>query len=283
MSPEKNYLALSDLDTESIRRKKDAHKGSHGSVAILGGQDGMLGALLLASRAAVLSGSGRVYAFALATDKLSLDYLYPEVMLKPLGDFENMIAHMDAIVIGPGLGQSSLAEKLLMLCLSTNKPLAIDADALNIIAAHPDMENMLIERQGGLVLTPHPGEASRLLNKSIETVQENRIDSALSIANKYNCCCVLKGANSVCACPTNEYWINQTGNPGLASAGTGDVLSGVIGSFIAQGMSCMNALKLGIYVHGLAADRLVDRGVGPIGLTASEVALEIRQLLNTLH
>lgn len=282
MSSEKKHLTLDDLDITTIRRKNDAHKGDHGSLATLGGQDGMLGALLLASRAALLSGTGRVYAFAITAENFPVDHIHPEIMFRPLSDFESMISLMGAIVIGPGLGQSKLADKHLTICLDSNKPLVIDADALNMIAAHPDLARMLIERQSDLVLTPHPGEASRLLKESIDAIQSNRINAVLSIAKKYNCYCVLKGANSICASASGEYWINQTGNPALASAGTGDVLSGTIGSFIAQGMSCLEALKLGVYVHGLAADHLVAKGAGPIGLTASEVTLEIRDVINQL-
>jgi ADP-dependent NAD(P)H-hydrate dehydratase / NAD(P)H-hydrate epimerase len=271
-----------DLKVDLLKRRQDSHKGDHGCVAIVGGADGMLGALLLATRSAMFSGAGRVYAFALAKDKISVDFNHPEVMYKSIDDFQAMIEHMDAIVIGPGLGKSDSAQSALLACLASNKPLVMDADALNLIAEHPHIEKMLTDRYGDTALTPHPGEASRLLNLNIDAIQENRPSAAMVMANRFNCICLLKGANSICANNKNEYWINTTGNSGLASAGTGDVLSGVIGGLIAQGLPCLEAVKLGAYVHGLAADYLVDNGTGPIGLTASEVACTIRDMINQL-
>ncbi|OYY49779.1 MAG: NAD(P)H-hydrate dehydratase [Methylophilales bacterium 28-44-11] len=280
MSGEKHYIQQSDLTFDVLKRKPDAHKGNHGCIAIVGGDDGMLGALLLASRTALFCGAGRVYAFALSKDKLSVDCNHPEVMFKSIDDFHVMIESMDSIVIGPGLGQSLLAEKQLHECLSSDKPLVIDADALNLIAKHQHLAQMLRERKFESVITPHLGEASRLLKQSITNIQQHREDTALLLANTFQCICVLKGANSICANNQGDYSVNPTGNAGLASAGTGDVLSGLIGGLIAQGMACFDALKLAVYVHGQAADNLVESGIGPIGLTASEVTIEIRNMLN---
>ncbi|EUJ10479.1 yjeF-like protein, hydroxyethylthiazole kinase-related [Methylophilaceae bacterium 11] len=281
MTLEKKYLKLSDLATEHIKRKKDAHKGSHGSLVVIGGQDGMLGALLLATRTALLCGAGRTYACAMASNVApSVDIMYPEVMYRSFDKLPELASTIDAYVIGPGLGQSAQAIAWIMYCLQQPKPLLLDADALNLLAVHTFLAEAIKLRQAPTIITPHPGEASRLLNTDITHIQNNRIASVLALAKQVHGICVLKGAETICADADGHYWTNPTGNPGLASGGTGDVLSGLIGSLLAQGMPPIEAVKLGVYVHGAAADALVASGTGPIGLTASEVALKARQLLN---
>lgn len=276
------YIHLSDINLASLKRQTDANKGTHGSVAIIGGQDGMLGALILASRTALLCGAGRVYAFSLSNNPPAVDNAFPEVMYRNLSDLMDLSTSLDAIAIGPGMGKQQPAATWLAFCLNHAKPIILDADALNLIAENPDLAKLVLNRVAPTIFTPHPGEAARLLQQTVAKIQSNRISSAQAIAKQFNCICVLKGAESVCANQMGDYWINPTGNPGLASAGTGDVLSGLIGALVAQGLPTLDALKLGVYLHGLAADKLVEKGIGPIGLTASEVALEIRQLLNTL-
>lgn len=276
------YIQLSNIEITPLKRQIDANKGTHGSVAIVGGHDDMIGALLLASRTALLCGAGRVYAFSIAQAPLPVDTLFPEVMHRLLSELPQLIDSMDALVIGPGLGKSPTAIKWLEFCLTQPKPILVDADGLNLIAEHPELAALMRDRHHATLLTPHPGEAARLLNQAVPTIQHNRIQAAQAIAKQFNCCCVLKGANSVCANQHGDYWINPTGNPGLASAGTGDVLSGAIGALVAQGMPALYALKLGVYVHGQAADNLVKQGIGPNGLTASEVSIEIRKTLNAI-
>ncbi len=278
----KLYANLSDIDLSPLIRLKDANKGTHGSVAIIGGQEGMLGALLLASRTALLCGAGRVYAFSLSSNPPAVDNTFPEVMYRSLSELTHLSSSLNAFVVGTGMGKQQSAATWLASCLTQPKPIIVDADALTLIAENSDLANLVRNRKAATILTPHPGEAARLLQQTIEKIQSNRITSAQTISKQLNCVCVLKGAESVCANQTGDYWINPTGNPGLASAGTGDVLSGFIGALVAQGLPAIDALKLGVYLHGLAADKLVEKGIGPIGLTASEVALEIRQLLNTL-
>ena len=263
-------------------RKSDAHKGSLGSVAIIGGYTGMVGALLLAARAALLSGAGRVYAATLANNAPSVDICYPEIMLRSPAAL-TQLTQLDCVVIGPGLGQSNVAIELLEFWLMQSVPLLIDADALNLISAYPELEALTKDRQAETIIMPHVGEAARLLKTDSENIQLNRTESALKLAAMLNTTCVLKGASSVCAHHDGHWFINTTGNPGLASGGTGDVLSGIVGSFIAQGLSGLAAAKLGVYVHGAAADTLVARGVGPVGLTASEVAQEARNIINQLN
>ncbi len=281
MSPSQNHIIHKlDLKLDLLKRKPDAHKGDHGCVAIVGGDDGMLGALLLASRAALFCGAGRVYAFALSKNNIHVDYNHPELMIRHLDSFQELIATMDAIVIGPGLGQSLIAEKQLHACLSSDKALVLDADALNLIAKHQHLAQLLKDRKVESVMTPHLGEASRLLKQPITKLQYHREDTALTLASTFRCVSLLKGAKSVCANNQGVYCVNPTGNAGLASGGTGDVLSGLIGGFMGQGMACFDALKLAVYLHGEAADNLVASGIGPIGLTASEIIIEVRNILN---
>jgi len=263
-------------------RESDAHKGTFGSVVIIGGDEGMVGAVLLASRAALLSGAGRIYATMLSKNAPAVDILYPEIMLRSRTALAQL-SQLNCVAIGPGLGQSDLALELLEFWLLKPLPLLLDADALNLIATHSRLVNQVKNRQAETVLTPHAGEAARLLTCSAEYIQQNRIDCALQLSQKFNATCVLKGAGTICAHHDGRHFINTTGNPALATGGTGDVLSGVIASLIAQGLSALDAAKLGVYVHGSAADALVEKSIGPIGVTASEVALEVRNVLNRLN
>lgn len=268
-------------------RHKAAHKGSFGSVAVIGGSDGMLGALMLASRAALLSGCGRVFAVSLANPPPAVDVNSPEIMYRDMSWLEDNTKPVTAYVIGPGLGLSLRALDCLTFCLQQPLPLLLDADALNLIAIHPDLQTLLQQRSAPTVITPHPAEAERLLNQTLDYIQQQRASSARLLAQRYNAVCVLKGAGSLIApAPSDDSdhcFINSSGNVALASGGTGDVLSGLIGSLMAQGLSCINAAKLGVYVHGAAADLLVAKGTGPIGLTASEVAVAARLVLNQLY
>lgn len=263
-------------------RESDSHKGSFGSAAIIGGDECMVGAVLLAARAALLSGAGRVYAAMLSTHAPAVDMLYPEIMLRSPFALAQL-NQLNCVAIGPGLGQSGLALELLEIWLLKPLPLLLDADALNLIATHSHLVNQVKNRQAETVLTPHAGEAARLLACSAEYIQQNRIDCALQLSQKFNATCVLKGAGTICAHHNGRYFVNTTGNPALATGGTGDVLSGLIASLIAQGLSALAAVKLGVYVHGAAADALLEKGLGPVGVTASEVALEVRNVLNRLN
>ncbi len=262
------------------KRLVDAHKGTHGCVAIVGGADGMQGAVTLASRAALLAGAGRVYACFLSNEAPKLDSAYPEIMMR-LPASLGSLKQLDCVVIGPGLGLTDEAKSLLSFWLQKPVKLVIDADALNLIASHQILRDLLVKRKDFSVFTPHLGEAARLLKVTTEEIQQHRIDYCLNLAEQYHVVCVLKGAGTLVA-HQEQYAINTTGNSGLASGGSGDVLSGVIGSLIAQGLSPFEASRTGVFIHGAAADALVARGIGPRGLTASEVALEARNILNAL-
>ncbi len=286
---------VTELNAEAMRlilprRDIAAHKGDCGSVAVIGGDDGMVGAALLAARAALLGGAGRVYAALLSHSAPSVDMMQPEIMLRKPFDLLQL-TQLDALVIGPGLGQSIAAIEVLILWLkhaaTQHLSLVLDADALNLIAQHAHLADLTRHCLVPPVMTPHAGEAARLLQISPgqfspDEVQKNRTEITLQLADKYRCVCVLKGVGTLCADASGNCFMNTTGNPALATGGTGDVLAGLIASLIAQGVHVMDAAKLAVYAHGLAADQLVARGVGVRGLTASELLVEIRHVMNHL-
>lgn len=277
-----HFLVQNMFSRTMPARQLDAHKGTNGSVAIIGGDTSMVGAVVLSSRAALLSGAGRVYAAILSSQAPVVDMHHPEIMMRSVSNLSK-VSPLNCVVIGPGLGTSDQALSILEFYLEQNMSLLIDADALKLIAIHSHLSELINNRTAETVITPHPGEAARLLKTSVMDIQKNRKKSALKLARLLHATCVLKGANSICAHHDAQWFINTSGNPGLASGGTGDVLSGIIGSLIAQGLNVLEATKLGVYVHGAAADNLVEHNIGPIGLTASELALEVRHIINTLN
>ncbi|RFP11103.1 NAD(P)H-hydrate dehydratase [Duganella sp. BJB488] len=259
-------------------RRHNTHKGSYGSVAVIGGARGMSGAPLLAARAALNSGAGRVYAL-FAEDPLPCDSGQPELMCRLADDFDLGTA---TLVIGPGLGASSHAAELLERAIASGGALLADADALNLLAASPALQTALARRQASSILTPHPLEAARLLGSTITDVQADRVGAARKLAANLNAYVVLKGSGTVIAAPNGDAVVNTTGNPALATAGTGDVLSGLCGGLLAQGWPLWEAALAGVWLHGMAADVLVTEGTGPIGLTAGELIPAIRVALNRM-
>lgn len=259
-------------------RQHSSHKGSYGNVAVIGGAHGMRGAPLLAARAALHGGAGRVYAL-FVDEPLPCDAGQPELMCRGAGDFDLESA---TLVIGPGLGASSSAAGLLTRAIACDGALLADADALNLIAATPSLREALAQRKQPAVLTPHPLEAARLLERSVGEVQEDRVLAARELAASLNAVVVLKGSGTVIAAPTGAVVINTTGNPALATAGTGDVLAGLCGSLMAQGWPQWEAALGAVWLHGMAADVLVADGAGPIGLTAGELIPAIRVALNRM-
>lgn len=260
------------------RRQRNTHKGSFGTLGIVGGAAGMTGAPLLAGRAALFAGAGKVQLGFLADAAPSIDFGQPELMLR--GADEVLRGESTVLVVGPGLSQSRLAADHLGRALSKSVPLVLDADALNLLALEAGLANRLRNRGYPTLLTPHPAEAARLLQTSTAVIQADRVAAAKLIAERFNAAVALKGAGTVCAFPGGGWAINGSGNPGLASAGSGDVLAGIVGALLAQGYTAERALLLGVCVHGAAADSLVAAGAGPIGLTASELAPAVRRLLN---
>ncbi|MCG6932300.1 MAG: NAD(P)H-hydrate dehydratase [Gallionella sp.] len=260
------------------RRPLDSHKGLFGTVAIIGGANGMVGAALMAARAALKLGAGCVHAGLLADSPPAVDLIQPELMLHDASAAMNL-PDVDVYAAGCGLGTSVIAQKLLYQLLRRNMPLVLDADALNLIARHADLQDDLRDRRPGTVITPHPGEAARLLDCTTQQIQADRVTAAREMAQKFRCSVVLKGAGSLCATRDGKLFVNDTGNPGMSSAGMGDVLTGMIAAFIAQGMSADDALRLAVHLHGAAGDALAEQHAG-IGMTASELTDWARYLLN---
>ena len=293
------------LTAENVRilipaRHHHSHKGTYGNVGIVGGAEGMVGAAVLASRAALYMGPGKVFLGIVAKDGPTFDPLNPEVMVRKA---EELVVEdgLAALAIGMGLGTDKAAPRLLSAVLGRQLPLVLDADALNLLAGTPSLcsalssrsaksstgapskgKNLQTPRQAWtFIMTPHPGEAARLMNVSVTHLQADRVTSALALAKRFDGIVVLKGAGTIVAAPDGRYFINTSGNPGMASGGMGDALSGMIAALLAQGMGALDAAKLAVYLHGAAADACMAHGMAPLGLTASEVIFEARMLLNS--
>ena len=260
------------------QRRENSHKGSFGDVAIIGGAEGMAGAAILAARSALFSGAGRVFVAALDA-RLSLDALHPEIMFRSAAGFD---LQKRTLVVGPGMGDSTGARNLLAKAIAGATPLILDADALNLLAAEPGLQEAVRTRAPMAVMTPHPLEAARLLGVTAKVVQADRLAAARELAARCGAVVVLKGSGTVIAHPDGRVAINTTGNAGLATGGAGDVLSGLTGTLLAQGWDAWPAALGAVWIHGAAADRLVAGGVGPVGLTAGELPEAIRAVLNDL-
>ncbi|TAK45847.1 MAG: NAD(P)H-hydrate dehydratase [Betaproteobacteria bacterium] len=273
------WVAAPELFAQALRpRPRNFHKGQAGSLAILGGAAGMTGAALLAGRAALQLGTGRVYVGLLDQQAPALDSGAPELMLRHPDEALGMA--LDALVVGPGLGQGERAETLLAAALASDIPCVLDADALNLIAENSDLRHACARRAAETLVTPHPGEAARLLALSPAAVQADRLGAARTLAANLNAHAVLKGNGSVIVARDGHWFINTTGNPGMASAGMGDVLAGILGALLAQGCAGEAALTLGVHLHGAAADERVAAGDGPVGLAAGELIAPARRLWN---
>lgn len=271
------------FDSAIKKRNHASHKGSYGDVKIIGGARGMAGAVVLASRMALHAGAGRTYAMFL-DDVPAYDSAHPEIMCRAANTCD---LTANCLVIGPGLGTSRTAHDVLSKALSTKTALVIDADALNLIAVEAGLQEKLKTRTAPCILTPHPLEAARLLNQSVELVQADRIAAAQTLAKQWNCVVILKGSGSVIAHADGRVVINTTGNPALATAGTGDVLAGCCGALLAQANnSAWDVALASTWCHGKAADTLAAtmfKNNGQlIGLTASELIPAVRYELNQL-
>jgi hydroxyethylthiazole kinase-like uncharacterized protein yjeF len=259
-------------------RRRNTHKGSFGDVAVLGGARGMAGAAVLAARAALHGGAGRVFA-AMLESGMSLDPLQPEIMFR---DAASLDFAGRTVVAGPGMGNADAAIHLFGKVLEARTPLVADADALNLCAARGELQERLAAHGGEVVLTPHPLEAARLLGVTASLVQADRLENARELAMRFNAVVVLKGAGSVIARPDGFVAVNTSGNPGLATGGSGDVLAGFCGALLGQGWPAWEAALGAVWMHGAAADWLVDDGAGPVGMTAGELPKAIRAVYNAL-
>jgi len=259
-------------------RTHNSHKGSFGSVGVLGGNCSMVGAALLAGRAALKMGSGRVYLGLLDPRAPTVDPVQPELMFRT--PQELLAAPLTALACGPGLGQDAAAQQTLKAVLGAALPLVLDADALNLLATEPMLQQALAARQAPSVLTPHPTEAARLLGQTTAAIQADRIAAACAIAHHTRAWVALKGCGTVIASPDGQWGINPTGHPALASAGTGDVLTGIVTAFLAQGWPLPQALHGAVFLHGAAGQAAVRDADLASGLTASELIDHARRLRN---
>jgi hydroxyethylthiazole kinase-like uncharacterized protein yjeF len=259
-------------------RQRDSHKGNFGTVAVIGGSNGMVGAPLLAARAALKLGAGCVHVGIQADNAPSVDILQPELMLHS-AQAALRLPKLDVLAIGCGLGYDDTAQKILQDALNLNTVLILDADALNILALRTDLRIALISRKNANIITPHPGEAARLLGCNTEEVQAARSEAAQELAKRFHSTVVLKGVHSLCVTQDGKIVVNKTGNPGMSSPGMGDVLTGMIAAFIAQGLNVDQALLLAVHLHGAAGDAMAKQKV-TIGMTATEVTEWARWLLN---
>jgi hydroxyethylthiazole kinase-like uncharacterized protein yjeF len=251
-------------------RLRNSHKGNFGHVLAVGGIEGMSGAIRLCGEAALRSGAGRV-TLATASAHASLINLdRPELMVKAMGDANECLSLPSGdfvVAVGPGLGDTDWSESILKTCLEMQTPLVIDADGLNLLARRPHQE---VPKRDNWILTPHPAEAARLLGCKVSEIQQDRVQSAMDIAKRYNASVVLKGCGTIVADPSGEYAICPYGNPGMATAGSGDVLTGIVVALLGQGLSCFDAAKAGVLAHALAGDLAAEQ-VGELSLIAGDI------------
>ena len=278
-APQGEVIGSAVMESVLPARRANSHKGDYGSVGVVGGAHGMVGAALLAARAAINLGAGRVYVGLLDTQNPGVYPLQPELMLRSVGEVLKL-DHLNCLAVGPGLGQSPDAYQVLAAAFQRNLPLVVDADALNLIAVDTRLQQLIAKRTAPTLLTPHPAEAARLLAGTTAEIQADRVAAATRLAARYCSYVVLKGAGSICALPDGKWLINTSGNPGMASAGMGDVLTGIVAALLAQRADAKSALLAGVHLHGAAADALVAADSGPVGMTASEVIAAARALLN---
>ncbi len=262
-------------------RKQDTHKGDYGHALIIAGSPGMTGAAYLAGEAALLSGCGLVTVGIPKSLNPIMEVKLTEVMTRPLPETgektlslkaEHAIIDFalktDAVALGPGLsGNRETRELIRRLAVRLEKPLVIDADGLNALAGRAEI---LRRRKNPAVLTPHPGEMARLTGLSVERIQKTRKTTAVEFARRWKVILVLKGFRTVVADPEGKTFVNVTGNPGMATGGTGDVLTGIITGILAQGREPFAAARDGVRVHGRAGDLAVRR-TGEASLRATDL------------
>jgi len=268
------------LPTQLLRRKTDSHKNDYGHILVLAGSEGLTGAACLSSMAALRSGAGVVTLGIPKSLNSIMEAKTTEVMTKPLSETSQkslsllakkeilkLIPKIDCIALGPGLSVNAQTKKLVReLVAGIKKPMVVDADGLNALVG-----NLKIFKKGlDRIFTPHPGELARLLGVSSQAIQKNRKNIAISFAKKYNTVIVLKGNNTVVASYDGKTYVNKTGNSGMATAGSGDVLTGIVAAFLAQGLSCFDAAKYAVYAHGLSGD-IAAKNKTQLGLIATDI------------
>ncbi|WP_027966442.1 bifunctional ADP-dependent NAD(P)H-hydrate dehydratase/NAD(P)H-hydrate epimerase [Halomonas halocynthiae] len=278
MPPSARQLSSALIDATLAPRERDAHKGQMGHVLIIGGAPGFGGAALLAAEACARLGAGRI-SLATAPEHVTASLVRcPEVMVHGVttpASIESLMAQVDAVVIGPGLGQGSWGQAMLQRVLAFSGPLVLDADGLNLLAGRfADVS------RANWILTPHPGEAAHLLGMSVAEVEADRPKAALLLRERYQAVVVLKGAGSLIAGPAGLA-VCPYGNPGMASGGMGDVLSGMLGTLVCQTPGLELAAQIAVMVHAQAADYAASQA-GERGLLASDLAFCARTLVNPI-
>jgi len=250
-------------------RRRSAHKGDHGRVLIVGGQ-AMPGAARLAGEAALRAGAGMVTVTTSAASAAAVLAGRPELIVKD--GMPADLSAFDAIAVGPGLGTGAEAQRALDAVVASGARLVVDADALTLLAERP-------RKSDGWILTPHPGEAARLLGTSVEAVQRDRLGSARGIVERYGGTCVLKGANTLVRGASPAPWVCDRGNPGMATAGSGDVLTGIIAALLSATHDQLLAAAAGVLLHAEAGDRAARAGMR--GMIASDIVMELRGVVNS--
>ncbi len=274
LTPACQHLDLLQLNALLPPRPANSHKGSNGHALVIGGDQGYSGAVRMASEAAARSGAGLVSLATRAVHAHVVTLLTPEIMCHAVDDAELIWALLEratAIGIGPGLAQATWGRGLYSRVMKSELPMVVDADALNLLALAPQLKD-------NWILTPHPGEAARLLNCSTAEIQQDRFAAARAIQQKYGGVCVLKGNGSLLASADGQLSLCSLGNPGMASGGMGDVLTGIITGLLAQGLGLEQAAQLGVCVHAAAGDRAAKGGQR--GMLASDLLQHIRFLVN---
>lgn len=256
-------------------RKVDAHKGDHGHVLCIGGNQGMGGAIRMTAEAALRTGAGLVSVACHPDHAAAMSQARPELMCRGVTDDERLVALLieraGVIAFGPGSGADGWADTLFTHAMASDCPLVVDADGLNRLAEQPTA-------RGNWILTPHPGEAARLLALDTGHVNNARAARVRELARQYDAVVVLKGAGSLVA-TADDLWLCTAGNPGMASGGMGDLLTGIIVALIAQGLTLADAAVLGVWLHARAADA-VARDVGERGLLATDLLPQLMHLVN---
>jgi NAD(P)H-hydrate epimerase len=264
----------SDLPVLLPQRARTAHKGDHGHVLVIGGDNGMAGAARMAAEAAARCGAGLVSIATRAVHAGIQAALRPELMFRgveTVDELTPLLERATVIAAGPGMGTSSWGRKLLEAAIERDLPLILDADALNLLPVMP-------KRRNNWILTPHPGEAARLLGLTTAAVQQNRFSAVHELVSRYNGVAILKGAGTLIAASDAPTCICTAGNPGMASGGMGDVLTGVIAGLLAQGLRHYDATRAGVYLHARAGD--LAAAEGERGLLATDLFPYLRRLVN---
>jgi len=261
-----------------LPRQRSSHKGNHGHLLLIAGGSGMAGAAIIAGSAALRAGCGLVSAAVHPANVAAVVNARPEMMVHGVSnaaDLTNLLERADVVAIGPGLGQDSWAQDLWQSLREYNGPLVVDADGLNLLAQSP-LHN------DNWILTPHVGEATRLLSSDVEEIEQNRFEAVSALLKRYSGTILLKGAGTLIHSRAVLPTVVQGGNPGMASGGMGDALTGVIGAFLAQGLDQDNAAILGAAAHGWAGDLAASEN-GERGMLASDLIARLPQIINGIH